>query len=208
MKLKTATRLGSEIIIHFEKDGKEEEKPMVCRSVCGGLTFPSADAPGYFMVMGQKPHLNNKRKRPVVIFKEFEADVPSVLYDELIKTSREFLCWNYFADFNYNSMELYESFSEFMRKRDLSRITLDPAALTDWNTSILLIQEWIGDNSLDVPFGGIVHDQLKRMTRDDRKDSRKPVFHAVNALRSVLGSFVDVHGAVSQNVKPGAYKYD
>ena len=204
MKIKQATRVGAEVLIHFEG----EEKPMTCQAVRGGITFPSADSPGYFMVAGQKPQMNDKRKKPVVIFKEFEAALPVALYEEIVRVSRDFLCWNYFSDFNLSSMELYESFSGYMRKRDLSKITLDPTVLTDWNTSILLIQEWIGDKSLEIPFGGIVHDQLKRMTREDRKDSRKPMFHAVNALRSMLGSFIEQRVAVGGNVQPGSYKYD
>jgi len=204
MKIKQAIRVGAEVLIYFEG----EEKPIVCQAVRGGLSFPNADSPGYFIIIGQNPQMNEQRKKPIVIFKEFEADIPTELYKELVNVSREFLCWDYFADFNLNSMELYESFSQYMRKRDLGKITLDPAVLTDWNTSILLIQEWINDKSLTIPFGGIVHDQLKRMTREDRKDSRKPVFYAVNALRSVLGSFVEERTSVGGNVRPGSYKYD
>jgi len=206
-KIKQATREGSEILIHFESED-EKEKPMVCRSIRGGLTFPSAESPGYLMVVGQTPIMNIKRKKPIVIFHEFETELPTNLYDEVIKCARKYLCWDYFADFNINSRELYESFEEYMTKRDMNRMSLEPPSLTDWNTSILLTQEWIGDKSLTIPFGGIVHDQLKRMTREDRKDSRKPLFHAANALRCVLGSFVEERVSVGGPIPAGSYKYD
>jgi len=204
-KIKQATRLGSQILIHFED---KKEKPMTCRAIRGGLTFPSAEAPGYLMIVGQIPIMNKKRKKPIMIFHEFQTELPTSLYDEVVKCVRKFLCWDFFADFNINSRELYESFEEYMTKRDMSRVSLEPPSLTDWNTSILLTQEWIGDKSLEIPFGGIVHDQLKRMTREDRKDSRKPDFHAANALRCVLGSFVEERAYSSGPTMPGGYKYD
>jgi len=203
--IKHATRVGTDVILHFVD---KEEKPVICRSIRGGLTFPVATQPGYFLVAGQLPQMNENRKYPVVVFREAQAALPETLFNHLVNSARSLMCWDFFADLTLDTGELYDMFEDFMLKRDLARITLEPPPVTDWNTAILMLQQWINEGSLLIPEGMYLHSQLKTMTAEDRLDARKIEFPGTNALRCVVSSFLHPNTTVSGSIPPGKYKYD
>ncbi len=205
--IKQATRVGTDVILHF-KD--KNEKPMICRSIRGGLTFPVEDQPGYLLIAGQLPQMNDKRKYPVVVFREAQAALPETLFNHLVDAARGLLCWEFFTDLTMETGELYDLFEDFMMKRDLSRISLEPPPVTDWNVAVLMLQQWINEGSLMIPEGMYLHNELKGMTIEDRLTARKVKLPGANALRCVVSSFLQPAAmtAVGGSTQPGVYKYD
>lgn len=204
--IKQATRLGTDVILHF-KD--EKEKPMICRSIRGGLTFPVEDQPGYLLVAGQLPEMNVARKYPIVVFREAQAALPETLFNQLIDAARGLLCWEFFSDLTIETGELYDMFEDFMMKRDMARISLEPPPVVDWNAAVLMLQQWINEGSLLIPEGMYLHNELRGMTVEDRLKARKVKLPGANALRCVVASFLEPSSTpMSGTVQPGKYKYD
>jgi hypothetical protein len=74
----------------------------------------------------------------------------------------------------------------YTQARDITQITLLPALTMDWNTGILTIQQWVGDEALEI-HSGILASQLGRMTLTDRQATRRKFFYAPDALRALMG---------------------
>ena len=204
--IKHATRIGTDVIIHFKDD---KEKPMICRSIRGGLTFPVEDQPGYLLVAGQLPEMNDKRKYPIVVFREAQAALPETLFNQLIDAARGLFCWEFFTDLTMETGELYDMLDDFLRLRDMSRITLEPPPVTDWNAAVLMLQQWINEGSLLVPEGMYLHNELRSMTVEHRLKSAKVKLPGANALRCVVSSFLQPSmPTTSGPVPPESYKYD
>lgn len=204
--IKHATRLGTDVILHFKDD---KEKPMICRTIRGGLTFPVEDQPGYLLVAGQLPEMNKYRKFPVVVFREAQAVLPETLFNHLIDAARGLMCWDFFTDLTMETGELYDMFEDFMQLRDMGRISLEPPPVTDWNVAVLMLQQWINEGSLLIPEGMYLHNELRGMTTEHRLTSAKVKLPGANALRCVVASFLQPSAAVTVGaIQPAKYKYD
>ena len=204
--IKQATRIGTDVVLHFKDD---KEKPMICRSIRGGLTFPVEDQTGYLLVAGQLPQMNKHRKYPIVVFREAQAALPETLFNHLIDAARGLLCWDFFTDLTMDTSELYDMLEDFLMLRDMTRISLEPPPVTDWNVAVLMLQQWINEGSLFIPDGMYLHNELRGMTVEDRLNAAKVKLPGANALRCVVSSFLQPQTmAMAGTVQPGAYKYD
>ena len=78
---------------------------------------------------------------------------------------------------------------QHLKKFSFGKINLDAPYLTEWINGILSIQQWMIDEALELPDGSVLRNQLKAHTFEDREESRRGPFYAVDALRCVIGSF-------------------
>lgn len=185
-EIENCLRDGSYIAIKF----KEDKAPFMFDRTAAGISFSNPDSSAYCCILGQEAGLSKSLKKPLVLLSEYEANLPDELYEKIAGDVRRLFCWEFYADLNEHTRAHYTAFSEYMVKRDLTRISLDKPGLSDWNTSILTIKQWIKDKALEIPKGTILYNQLGQMRDKDRKDVRKPFFNAVNGLRCALSAFV------------------
>ena len=131
---------------------------------------------------------NKKGKKPVKFLSEAQDELPDNLYEKLILDSRRLLCWEYFVDSaNENNVDFYERFIRFMKKRDLDRIRLRPAGISNFTAGLLAIKDWISNEALEIPGDSILGQQLGNIRKADQ--GSESMNYAVNCLRFVIGSF-------------------
>jgi hypothetical protein len=180
-----AMREGSHIHIYCEGEKKHS---FLVESVRGGLSWPETlETPAYYCIFGQAPVPNKKGKKPLRLLIEAQDELPDNLYEKLIRDSRRLLCWEYFADFSHEkNLDFYQGFDDFMAKRDLNRINLQPS-VSGYTAGLLKIRDWINKEALDIPGDSILGQQLG----DIRKagEGRESTNYAVNALRCVIDGF-------------------
>jgi hypothetical protein len=184
--IKEARREGSHIVVYFE-DGEKEA--VLCESVRGGLAWPETiETPTYYCVFGQSPMPNKNGKKPLRFLIEAQEELPDNLYEKLILDSRRLLCWEYFVDLvNENNLDFYRGFNRFMKKRDLNRIDLHRASVSNFTAGLLVIKDWISNEALDIPGDSILGQQLGNIRKADQ--GQESMNYAVNCLRFVIGSF-------------------
>ena len=185
-EIKQALRNGERIEVQYSDDTAEK----VCvQEVRGGLMLPTAESPAYFCILGQLLERNSKFKHPCILLSETEAALPEQFYKKLSNEARKLLCWTFFCDYTDSNYEFRVSLSKYLRKRDLSRISIKLPYIGDWVNGILTIRQSSEDGVLKIPKDSIMGRQLGQMTPGDQQESQRGRFYAVDALRCVLGSF-------------------
>ena len=204
MKVSECVRVGSEIEVRFEDDSKKVFSFGVVR---GGVAWPTPNSPAYYCMVGRRTCVNKNFKEPLVLFSEYEADLPVDLFQRLYEDARRFFCFEFYADVDEASYEYYNQFYRYMERLNMhQRIVLNQAGIMDWQAGVLCIQKYARDSALDVPEGTILASQLGKMTRADQQDSKKNEFYAVNALRCLIGSF-EIPSTSARSVAPCDYLY-
>jgi len=202
-KIESCHRDGPYIVTKFEG----EKKVFHLDRTVGGVSWPTADSPGYYCILGRDPGLHEKIKKRLILLSEDEAKLPNELYKKIAGAAQKLLCRQFYADLNEQSRDFYSAFSEYMVKGDLRQISIDKPILTNWNTSILTMQQWKKDDALEIS-ESILRTQLGKMGPEDRKDARKPFLHAVDGLRCALGEFVQSNSftvRVPTDIPPDPY---
>jgi len=192
-------------IIHEEvKDQIDNFKVDLVR---GGIIWPAANNPGYICIVGQLPNFNKARKKPLILLAEHVCDLPQKLIETISAETRRMICRAYYSDSNEYTWSLEEKLDNYLKKFALGKITLDPPYLKDWITGILSIQQWWGvDDAIKLPEGSILRQQLGSMSDLDRDEARRGPLFAVDAFRTVLGSF-ELPIAQPIVIKKSAYVY-
>jgi len=184
--IKQALRNGERIEIQYTDDTADR---VYVQKVRGGLMLPTAQSPAYFCILGQLLDKNSKFKHPCILLSETEADLPEQFYKKLSLEARKLLCWRFFCDYTDSNSEFRVSLSKYLRKRDLSRVSIKFPYIGDWVNGVLTIRQSSKDGALKIPKDSIMGRQLGQMEPEHQQESQRSSFYAVDALRCVLGSF-------------------
>ncbi len=183
-EIRQALRNGEHIEVQYSDDTAD-----MVQEVRGGFMFPTAESPAYFCIIGQLLERNSKFKHPCILLSETEAALPEQFYKKLSNEARKLLCWIFFCDYTDSNYEFRVSLMKYLRKRDLSRISIASPYIGDWLNGLLGIRQYSEDGVLKIPKDSIIARQLGQMTPGDQQESQRSRFFAVDALRCVLGSF-------------------
>ena len=183
--IKQALRNGERIEVQYSDDTADR---VYVQKVHGGLMLPTAQSPAYFCILGQLLDRNSKFKHPCILLSETEADLPEQFYKKLSNEARKLLCWSFFCDYTDSNYEFRLSLSKYLRKRDLSRVSIKFTYIGDWVNGVLTIRQYSKDGALEIPKDSIMGRQLGQMVPEDQQESQRNRFYAVDALRCVLGS--------------------
>jgi hypothetical protein len=91
-----------------------------------GMTFPTANNPGYYCVFGLKKTISHKDKRPLELLAEAEIKDQTKLFLSLVKTMRLLHCSAVYADCS----KAFES-AELELEHILARLNVDTISLFD-----------------------------------------------------------------------------
>ncbi len=186
-KFDQAIRVGDQI----ELRSKENSVFLKTERVFGGICPASEGSPFYACCFCQIPHSNKAAKKKLVILEEIENELPEPFFAQLVELSRRFFSWYWYfntSDADEHAMEsMYSLLRNYTRTRDITQITLMPALTLDWNTGILIIQQWSADKALEIKPKTALASQLGKMTIADRQAARRKFFYAPDALRALMG---------------------
>jgi len=176
-------------IIHTILNGGVEEQIRYL-SVRAGVSFPSQDAAGAFVVVGQE--LDDKYET---------APAPLVLLDEWEFTG---LSVDTFWDKVTDAVVLHDAkpiyfdtqdeanllaFQDYCNRKKLNIDYLNAPFADNFFTGLSTANDWWSEGRLILDKTSQVRNQLKSITRADLKESPETKFPLVNALRHVLSGF-------------------
>ena len=163
----------------------------IYRDVRAGLTWPSRDAPGYFIILGQLPHRNEMKERPLVFIKEKISEDLRDLFQSLSDAAQMFLCEDAYTDLSNKEYEGYvQMFRDFCSKNEIRRLYLQEAPyISNFQYGLHLIKEMLGNYALEIDKQTIAGQQLGQIPKGDPGEHPEETFWAVNALRYVVGAY-------------------
>jgi len=188
---------------------KKSEKKKIsffAKGVKGSLRWPTIHSPGYLCVVAQKVGINAYGKSPLFLLEEHTERLSKDLFKVLIDSRKRFSCVQFYNDFKPENEGLKRLFYDHCRYERASGIGLIRAPLVEnFNLRMDLVREWVKSESLEVPDGTILCDQLEHMSPDDLSEKPEERFFAVDALSFILASlekdgswqpdeFIDVEG--------------
>jgi hypothetical protein len=177
-----------ETIIQYSEKPGEPKKIDVYLTTRAGISWPKADHPGYFCVIGLKDEPGITGKKPLVLLAEREHHHMERYFERLTINARRLYSENLFADLEHNQ-GFERSFRDFVRDRKVEGIRLiDSSEFEDFEHIVSLIRQKKKDGLLSIEEGTVLNNQIQSMTTDDLQDIKKN-FPAVAALCRVLGSY-------------------
>ena len=191
-----ARKTKTGIITHILDAGNSENETVRYSDVRTGLSWPTAESPGYYCILGEEYHEDNKyegmkSKGNLKLLSEHES--PGISLDELFAKLTDdtslLRCSRIFTDMSDEYDGYVESFREFVIGIKHSGY-LHPAPYADnFLLGVSWIQDWTKSGKLSIPEKTIVRSQLKHITKSDLADSPEVDFYAINALRYVVAAF-------------------
>jgi|GEM_PF-2729879 len=161
--------------------------------VRGAVVMPQGVFPGYYLMLGVRPALNNYGKRPLIFIHEREEKTLSGLYESLTDDIRRFRCRVIYAKQERSVREVDGFYRDLHKRLTDSRmqgISLMPApSHADVDYGAVLIQEAQRDKALELPQyeQTTLKEQLWSLHADtDLTDKQHYAFHA---LRYLLAGF-------------------
>lgn len=185
-KIEHAEYRGGLIKIIHEGDQDDNYNIELCR---GGLLWPAEESPGYLCILGQRPKYNKARRKPLVLLAEHQVDLPKQMIEAIAEEVRRLLCRSFYVDYNERNLNYQDTLEQYLKRFNYGKVDVSPPYLKDWITGCLSIDQWGTDGALKIPEGSILREQIENHTFEDRKESRRGPFYAMDALRCVLGSF-------------------
>jgi hypothetical protein len=162
----------------------------IYRDVRAGLTWPSKDAPGYFIILGQFPHKNEMEERPLILIKEMVAKGLKDLFQSLSDAAQMFLYESVYTDLSDECEGYIEMFRDFCSKNEIRKLYLKEAPwISNFQYGLYLIQEILGNRALEIDKHSIIGQQLGKIPKGDPGERPEETFFAVNALRHVVGAY-------------------
>lgn len=191
------------LITHTVDMGKQLPEKIIYSNIQGGLSWPNQASPGYYVILGQLHHTspdygNRPSRSPLKFLAEGQNEFIEELFGQLTDDAKMLLCEDFFCakapDEAHNPKDEWqgyvESFDEYLDDREIGGVYLRAAPyIKNFQFGAAKIREWIRANALEIPKSSIVYSQLKRMTTVDLRNDPEINFHAVNALRYVVGDF-------------------
>ena len=154
-----------------------------------GVSWPGADCPGYYCILGLKNEPSISQSPPVEILDEGEHSFLEKFLERVILRSNHYRCESVFANLEQHRGYL-DSLRRFVRERklDMPRL-LDSSVFENLDYGVALIKQRIMDDELAVPKGCILGRQVGSITPDDLRERPEERFYAVMALSRVICSF-------------------
>ena len=180
---------GGRHIVHHVLNG-DVEQTFRYVSVRAGVSFPSQEAPGAFVVIGQE--LDDKLE---------VAPTPLVLLDEAVFTGLSVDgFWDKVTDavvlhdakpiyFDTQDEANLNAFQDYCNRKKLNIDYLGAPWPDNFFTGLSTANDWWSEGRLILDKTSQVRNQLKSITRADLKESPETKFPLVNALRHVLSGF-------------------
>lgn len=189
----------SGLIVHKIDVGNGKLKTFHYTSVRAGLSWSSAEAPAFYVIIGQEyvPKTKYEGQQPpkgkLKFFKEQEisSSFLHTLFNQLTDDCTLFNCRHVYTDLGDEHEADADFFNDFIYDKKIPHISLEEAPFVDsFGLGVSLIKRFMADGFLNIPKDSQVREQLKRLARADLQDPQAARrFHAVNALRYVIGSF-------------------
>jgi len=175
-----------EIIIIYPKKPDQLQRIDTYLTMRGGISWPSANSPGYYCIFGLKKESNLNDKKPLVYIVEGEHHPMEKFFEELTIDAKH--CDKLFANNENKGFE--DSLRKFVRERKIDNISLlDSSKFEDFQHGAALISQLKTDHALRIPENTILGKQVTTMTPEDLRDKPEERFYAVMALIRVLESF-------------------
>lgn len=199
------TERGSIVHIVDRLDGRTET--IVYSSIRGGLSWPTPEASGYFIILAEeyrdfgKFEAKDRGERGKIrLLAEHEAN--SLYLDEFFRELTDSCsllhCRKVYADLREDFEEVAEYYREFKYKEKVPFGTLEEAPYCkDFQLGLSITRRWLDKGLLEIPKDSIVYGQLKAITKEDLGDHPEKRFSALNALRLVMASFHKAKGGRS-----------
>ena len=170
-------------------------------AIRGGLSWPTEEANGYFIILGEKyagggtQFEGHKPKRgEIVLLAEREIQSP-FLNDTLKALTDECSlvgCHDVYAEFEEKpelNMEDVLLARELLNKEAIS-ISLNPAPFhREFKTGMDIIRLYLNDALLVLPESSLVSQQLGVLSQVDLMERPEVKFVAINGLRFAMGAF-------------------
>jgi hypothetical protein len=182
-------------------DGDKRET-LLFRGVRCGLSWPTAQSPGFFVLLGQENKKNITGHYPLRLLREGEEQIPAQLFEKMAGDAGSFFVEEIYTDLSgasERSRGYVAAFDAFRRERRRQKLYLRPGPF-DFSHGIFVLKGLTRDGSLYVPKDSIVFEQLKTITSEDLRGDPENKFYAVNALRFVIGSF-EVSSCTPKNLR-------
>jgi len=155
-----------------------------------GISWASANTPGYYCIFGLKKESNLEDKKPIVLLAEGQHHPMEKFFERLTLNANTLYCERLFANIE-NNKGFEDSLRKFVLERKIDNIRpLDSSQFEDFQHGAALISQWKTDHALEIPENTILGKQIRTMTPEDLRDKPEERFYAVMALIRVLGSFV------------------
>lgn len=178
-----------EIIIIYPKKQGKPPKVDTYITMRGGITWASANTPGYYCIFGLKKESNLEDKKPIILLAEGQHHPMEKFFERLTLNANTLYCERLFADVE-NNKGFEDSLRKFVRKRKIDNIRLlDSSQFEDFQHGAALISQWKTDHALKIPENTILGKQVTTITPEDLRDKPEERFYAAMALIRVLGSF-------------------
>jgi hypothetical protein len=178
------------LLVEIIKD-QDQAKREHFRGVRCGLSWPTGIRPAYYCLVGQLSKNLITGKYPLRFLKEGEAETPSRLFQQMLDEMGEFYCWEIYTDLSEKHRSYIIAFDQYQRgnrSQQKTKIVYAPF-YQNFVHGITLLKEWTRAEALYIPPDTIVHAQLRTITTENLQEDPESSFHAINALRYVVGSF-------------------
>jgi len=155
-----------------------------------GIVWPTSEAPGYFCTIGRRPDYNDQHKKPLVLLTEGEYELPKDLIQAISGQVTVMKCKAFYTDVNERTVVFIDDLETYLSRFHPGSTTIDAPYLRDWIMGVLSVQQWMHDKSLEFIENSLMLKQIKGMVHpDDKDEANRGRLYAVDALRTVLGSF-------------------
>ena len=152
-----------------------------------GISWPKANSPGYYCILGLADQRTLTEKKPLVLLAEGKNDLLEKFFEKLIVNANRLYSERVFANLEKNK-GFEKSLYKFIRNRKTGSIRpWDSDEFEDFDHGISLINQYKQHRALRIP-NSILLRQLQSATPDDVNKFEEQ-FYAVAALCRVLGSF-------------------
>jgi len=159
-----------------------------------GLTWPTANNPGYYCLMGLLDEPTLSSIRPLRLINEGEFTDTARLWDRVTKVCKLMHCEWILADLRDEFYGLQLEFTNYVRRRRVEGLRLrDVSDISTFEMARPLIARRADTDTLAIPKHTILRKQLGMITPDDLRqvDYQQPEerFYAVHALNHVVTSY-------------------
>lgn len=186
-----------ELIITEPISGHEEKRKF--QDIRGGISWPTAKAPGYFCIVGQEyvpPDYMGNKVVPgkKLLLTEFQSDGLNMqpFYEKIMDRTNQMLCSCLYAELTAGKITCgYESdFEEHARLRGTFTCRIDDAYDADnFVLGLSRIKDNIHSKFLIIPEDSLIINELRGITQQDLEEQPAILFPAINGLRHALSSF-------------------
>jgi hypothetical protein len=189
-KVDHVQRWGADLHAIFEKEeGQENPRRLLLKGIAGGVSWPSAESPGYCCIIGQSPAFSKTKKR-IHLLEEFETDSLDEFTEKISDASQRLQCSEFFdslAESAGGSLAGFRRYIDEYITRRGGGIQLYHNAAVTWQVGVRVAAEYERDGALKkIPGQSILGKQLGQMTKEHMFDGMRPGFYAVNAFKDVL----------------------